>query len=80
MIIYFKLSDGDCFEPLGMESGEILDSDISASTTYFLNYASNARLNNDKFWMPSANDNQQFLQVVNSANFYFTSKFEIVFR
>lgn len=46
-----------------MESGDLPDESFSASSAYFLNYASKARLNGNSAWFPTSGDEEPYLEI-----------------
>ena len=67
---FLPVADRSCFIPLGMESGHLPDSALSASTFYSANHAPQlSRLNkipgksNAGAWCAKTNDANQWLQV-----------------
>ncbi|XP_022809858.1 uncharacterized protein LOC111346861 [Stylophora pistillata] len=69
-IVLFGYVHGDCNSPLGLQSGDIPNSDITASSEWAANHGpSNARLNRPAgggktgAWSAKANDKGQWIQV-----------------
>lgn len=60
-----SLSDFDCMEPLGVESGEIPSEQIEASSEYNPSWsAQRSRLNNyENGWTPMEDSNKEWIQV-----------------
>lgn len=64
---------GECLSPLGMESGEITDERISASTQYNPSWSpARSRLNfHDNGWTPSGDSAREWIQVQTHQIVYF---------
>ncbi|XP_071795658.1 lactadherin-like [Asterias amurensis] len=62
----------DLDEPVGMENGDILDTDLSASTTYAGYVAHTGRLNKQGAWCASGSDLTPWIQVNFNARVYIT--------
>lgn len=67
-----SLSDFDCLEPLGIESGEIPSEQIEASSEYNPNWAAQrSRLNNfENGWTPMEDSNKEWIQVAQDNHLY----------
>lgn len=67
-----SLSDFDCMEPLGIESGEIPSEQIEASSEYNPSWsAQRSRLNNfENGWTPMEDTNKEWIQVGQDNNLY----------
>ena len=68
LTFHFFNTTGECHFPLGLENGMLTDGQISASSylddqhlPYF------ARLRNDSYWQPEANDTSPWIQVTFSS-------------
>ena len=53
----------DCVERLGMESGDILDNQITASSSRPADLPQHGRLNNNKYWCAGKNSKDEYFQV-----------------
>ncbi|GFS45227.1 hemocytin [Trichonephila inaurata madagascariensis] len=57
-------SPKECLDPIDLENGALLDSQLSASSTYNSAFTpENARLGSDSAWVPAFADDDQYLQV-----------------
>lgn len=67
-----SLSDFDCLEPLGVESGDIPSEQIEASSEYNPSWsAQRSRLNNfENGWTPLEDSNKEWIQVAEDNHFY----------
>ncbi|GFT52720.1 SCO-spondin [Nephila pilipes] len=55
----------ECLEPIGLENGALLDSQLSASSSYSSAFTpENARLGSDSVWVSAFADDDQYLQLV----------------
>lgn len=53
----------ECQDPLGMESGAILDAQVTASSEYSNHQAYKGRLNHGPAWAASSNNANEWLQI-----------------
>lgn len=65
ILFFYILSDFDCNDPLGMESGEIPSDQIIASTQYNPSWSpERSRLNYyENAWTPAEDSNKEWIQV-----------------
>lgn len=70
-----SLSDFDCMEPLGIESGEIPSEQIEASSEYNPSWsAQRSRLNNfENGWTPMEDSNKEWIQVAQDFTYAVTN-------
>ncbi|GFW41609.1 hypothetical protein TNCV_4035251 [Trichonephila clavipes] len=56
--------DAECLDPIDLENGALLDSQLSASSSYNSAFTpENARLGSDSVWMSAFVNDDQYLQV-----------------
>lgn len=72
LFLSLSLSDFDCIEPLGIESGDIPSEQIAASSEYNPSWsAQRSRLNNfENGWTPMEDSNKEWIQVAKDNHLY----------
>ena len=61
--MFFLACDPNYVEAIGMQTGLILWSQLSSSSSSENSEASDAKLNGSRSWLPAANDTESWLQV-----------------